>query len=137
MRRFLAGLLVGIVAGWVAAWWWLGQADRRGPIVSEQEPMRIALPDLPWGEKEEGEVPAAEPVVTDEVAEPVEKTAEDALARAREAIDISEPLMAYCARCRTKRPMQDPEPAVTKDGRPAARGTCPECDANMFRFVSA
>lgn len=47
-----------------------------------------------------------------------------------------EPLLAYCPRCRTKRPIQDPEPTVTKDGRSALRGTCPECGTNMFRFAS-
>jgi hypothetical protein len=134
MRRFIVGLLVGVAVGWVIAWWRLGRAGQVGLTEVGREPMRIALPDLPWG-KEEEEVPEAEPVAA-EVDGPAQEAAEEILARAREAVAGPEPLLAYCARCRTKRPIQDPEPTATSDGRPAVRGTCPECGAKMFRFVS-
>ncbi len=133
MRRFFVGLVVGAAAGWVGAWWWFGRFDRTELSEPGQEPMRIALPDLPWGD-EEGEVPSVEPAV-EEIAES-DGEAEDVTVHAEQAIAEDEPLDAYCARCRTKRPMQDPQPTATKDGRPAVRGTCPECDAKMFRFVS-
>lgn len=132
MRRFIVGLLVGAAAGWMIAWWRLGQAGQVSPVGPGEEPTRIPLPDLPWGEED---VSAPEPVIP-EAAEQVEAVSEDVLAYAREALESSEPLLAYCARCRAKRPIQDPEPAATRDGRPAVRGTCPECGANMFRFVS-
>lgn len=134
MKRFVFGLLVGAAAGWMVAWWRLeGSGDVHRPGGTE-EPMRIALPDMPWGDEEA--VPAVEPV-DDEATEPAAEDAdEEALARARDVAENDSELLAYCARCRTKRPVQNPEPAVAKDGRPAVRGTCPECGANMFRFVS-
>lgn len=135
MRRLVVGLLVGVVVGWAVAWWRLSRNRRPGLAEVGQEPMRIALPDLPWATETEEEVPAAEPV-GDEAAETAPQVADEALARARDAAASTEPLLAYCARCRTKRPIENVEPAVTKDGRPAVRGTCPECGANMFRFVS-
>lgn len=134
MRRFFIGLAVGAGAGWLVAWWQMGRTTGGGAAEMGQESTRIALPDLPWGDEEE-EVPETVPVET-EAAEVEQEVAEDVLAHARRAIEGPEPLLAYCARCRTKRPVQDPEPTATKDGRPAVRGTCPECGAKMFRFVS-
>ncbi len=133
MRRFIIGLLIGIALGWMVAWWRLGRAGQVGLTEEGREPLRIALPDLPQWEEEE--VPMPEPV-TAKFAEGAQEVAGDVLASARAAIAESEPLLAYCARCRVKRPIQNPEPTVTSDGRPAVRGTCPECGANMFRFVS-
>ncbi|MBS1252701.1 MAG: hypothetical protein MAG451_01743 [Anaerolineales bacterium] len=135
MRRFVIGMVVGFAAGWVAAWWRLSQVEPSGLVETGQEPMRIALPDMPWGGDGGEAVPVPEPVA-EEAAESTEGAAEDVVALARKALEGPEPLRGYCARCRAKRPIQDPEPTATKDGRPAVRGTCPECDANMFRFVS-
>ena len=134
MRRFVFGLLVGFGAGWAVAWWRLSHVRETGLMESGQEPMRIALPDMPWKADEETEIPTPEPVVDEEAEQ--EEAAEDVLVHAQKAIEGPEPLLAYCARCRAKQPIQDPEPAATKDGRPAVRGTCPECGAKMFRFVS-
>lgn len=134
MRRFFIGLLVGIIAGFVVAWWRLGRRAGMGPAQVEREPMRIALPDVPVGDGDEDEIPTVKPVGA-EAGGSVQDVA-DVLARAREAVAGPEPLMAYCARCRAKRAIQNPEPTASKDGRPAVRGTCPECGANMFRFVS-
>jgi hypothetical protein len=39
-------------------------------------------------------------------------------------------------RCKTKRPIQNAQRETTESGRPAARGTCPICGANMFTFLS-
>lgn len=54
----------------------------------------------------------------------------------REA-EVQVPLLGYCVRCREKREIQDAELTTTKDGRPALRGTCPECGATMFQFTGA
>jgi hypothetical protein len=45
-------------------------------------------------------------------------------------------ISGYCMRCKTKRPIQNAHRETTESGRPAARGTCPICGANMFTFLS-
>jgi len=42
----------------------------------------------------------------------------------------------YCMRCKTKRPIRNAQRETTESGRPAARGTCPICGANMFTFLA-
>jgi hypothetical protein len=42
----------------------------------------------------------------------------------------------YCMRCKTKRPILNARRETTESGRPAARGTCPVCGANMFTFLA-
>ena len=41
---------------------------------------------------------------------------------------------AYCVKCRTKREIKDPQEVSLKNGRPADKGTCPECGTNVFRI---
>ncbi|MDP6511280.1 MAG: DUF5679 domain-containing protein [Dehalococcoidia bacterium] len=41
---------------------------------------------------------------------------------------------AYCMKCRTKREMKNPEKITLKNGRPATRGTCPNCGTKMSRI---
>ena len=41
---------------------------------------------------------------------------------------------AYCVKCRTKREIKDPQEVTLKNGRPAVKGTCPECGINVFRI---
>jgi len=135
MRRFFVGLIVGVAVGWVAARWRFGQVGQVGQTEQGRDATQIPLPDLPWERGATDDVPAVEPVAV-QAAEPAQDVGEDVLVHARRAIAGAEPLLAYCARCRVKRPIQDPEPAATSDGRPAVRGVCPECGANMFRFVS-
>ena len=43
-------------------------------------------------------------------------------------------LEAYCVKCKTKRPIQNPEPYFTPTGRAAVRGTCPVCGTTLIRF---
>lgn len=53
-------------------------------------------------------------------------------------VEVEEPageVEAYCLRCRTRRPMDDPQAVITKDGRPGLKGTCPVCGGGMFRFT--
>jgi len=42
---------------------------------------------------------------------------------------------AYCVKCKTKRPMSNPERVVLKNGRHAMKGTCPVCGTKLTRFV--
>ena len=43
-------------------------------------------------------------------------------------------LVAYCFKCREKRPIQDPEPIHTSAGTPATRGKCPVCGTALVRM---
>ena len=43
-------------------------------------------------------------------------------------------MQAYCMKCRTQREMKDPQPTTMKNGRPATKGTCPECGTGMFKI---
>jgi DNA topoisomerase-1 len=47
---------------------------------------------------------------------------------------MSEPIEAYCVKCKTKRQMNDPQPVFTERGQPATRGTCPVCGTTLFRM---
>ena len=41
---------------------------------------------------------------------------------------------AYCARCKTKRIIKNPEETKMKNGRPAIKGFCSVCDCKVFRI---
>ena len=41
---------------------------------------------------------------------------------------------AYCVKCREKREIKNPQITELKNGRPAVKGTCPECGTNVFRI---
>ena len=43
-------------------------------------------------------------------------------------------LVAYCVKCRDKRPLQDPEAVYTSAGTPGTRGKCPVCGTAVFRM---
>ena len=43
----------------------------------------------------------------------------------------------YCVKCRTKREIQGATAVTLKNGKPATKGTCPECNTNMFRIGKA
>jgi len=40
----------------------------------------------------------------------------------------------YCVKCRTKREIQGATAVTLKNGKPATKGTCPECSTKMFRI---
>lgn len=42
----------------------------------------------------------------------------------------------YCMKCKAKREMKDVKKITMKNGRPAAKGVCPECGTNMFKILS-
>ena len=47
---------------------------------------------------------------------------------------MSDPLVAYCMKCKAKRPIQDAQPTFTKSGQPATTGVCPECGTTLYRM---
>jgi hypothetical protein len=45
--------------------------------------------------------------------------------------------MAYCMKCREKRPMEGAQPTTMKNGKPAMQGTCGTCGARLFKIGKA
>lgn len=46
-------------------------------------------------------------------------------------------VMAYCVKCKAKKPMKDAQQIQMKNGRPATTGTCPDCGTKMFKIGGA
>jgi ssDNA-binding Zn-finger/Zn-ribbon topoisomerase 1 len=44
-------------------------------------------------------------------------------------------VQAYCVKCRGKKIMKDAKEVTMKNGRLAAKGTCPDCGTRMFKFL--
>ena len=44
-------------------------------------------------------------------------------------------MLGYCLKCKTSRDMLNEERITMKNGRPAARGTCPVCGTGMFKIL--
>lgn len=42
------------------------------------------------------------------------------------------PRKAYCVRCKGKQAILNPERVTMKNGRPALKGRCAECDTGMY-----
>ena len=42
---------------------------------------------------------------------------------------------AYCVRCKTKVEVKNPEEVTMKNGRPAVRGQCADCDTKVYRIL--
>ena len=45
-----------------------------------------------------------------------------------------EAISGYCMKCRERREMKDTEQVTMKNGRPATRGKCSECDGGMYKI---
>ncbi|HEX7737860.1 MAG TPA: alpha/beta fold hydrolase [Ktedonobacteraceae bacterium] len=43
-------------------------------------------------------------------------------------------IIAYCVKCKQRRPMQDAHEVIMKNGRPAMRGVCPVCGTGLNRI---
>jgi hypothetical protein len=43
----------------------------------------------------------------------------------------------YCMKCKEKRDMDNVEEVTMKNGKPARKGTCPECSTKMFKIGAA
>ena len=50
---------------------------------------------------------------------------------------MTEEIKAYCMKCKAERVVQNVQIVTTKNGRPAANGTCPVCGTKMFKFLPA
>ncbi len=47
-------------------------------------------------------------------------------------------MVFYCVKCRAKKDVgEDFETLTLKNGRPAAKGKCPDCGTKMFKIVAA
>lgn len=46
----------------------------------------------------------------------------------------TEPIIAYCVKCKEKREMREPEAVYTATGTPGTKGVCSVCDTNMFKM---
>ncbi len=57
--------------------------------------------------------------------------------RAAPAPEAAGDIEGYCMRCRARRTMAGVRIETTETGRRAARGTCPVCGANMYKFLPA
>jgi hypothetical protein len=81
---------------------------------------------------------AAAPTPTPAIASPPSSaaSAEVPAAEAEAIAEADTEISGYCMRCKTKRPIQNAHRETTESGRPAARGTCPICGANMFTFLA-
>jgi len=47
---------------------------------------------------------------------------------------MTEELLAYCVKCRTKRPIKEAQAVFTEAGQPGTRGVCPVCGTTLFRM---
>jgi len=45
------------------------------------------------------------------------------------------PTNGYCLRCKTKRPMDNVTHVKMKNGRPAVKGKCSNCETKMFAIL--
>ena len=41
----------------------------------------------------------------------------------------------YCVKCKAKKVMADAEQVIMKNGRPAAKGKCPDCGTGMYKIM--
>ncbi len=40
----------------------------------------------------------------------------------------------YCVKCKAKKEIKGAEKVTLKNGRPAVKGTCPDCGTKIFRI---
>ena len=98
-------------------------------------PPTPAAPPAPAAVTSATATPAPAPPPADKP--PVSATSADIVADTSEVGGIAEiEISGYCMRCKTKRQIQNAHRETTESGRPAARGTCPVCGANMFTFLA-
>lgn len=43
-------------------------------------------------------------------------------------------IKAYCVKCREKKEMVDPQEGFTRNGKPIAKGKCPDCGTTICRI---
>lgn len=47
---------------------------------------------------------------------------------------MAAPVEGYCVKCKAKKVMKDDQDITMKNGRPAVKGTCPDCGTGMFKI---
>lgn len=50
---------------------------------------------------------------------------------------MTEEVKAYCVKCKAQQIVKDVQFVTTKNGRPAAQGTCPVCGTKMYKFLKS
>lgn len=100
----------------ILAWYKEGRQEKSSsaPVLQQQAPAK--------------EAPAAHESDVPQVQEEKEAAAPP--------IEGSADVEAYCVKCRQKRIMQSATKIVTKNGRTAMEGRCPECGTKLFRFIA-
>ena len=105
-----------VVAGGLAVAWAFLRGRSEPELFAPGGPAAAQPPSTP---------PSAEPAPAQPAA-PVEPAP---------ASSDAEEAEGYCVRERKKVQIKDPERTTTKNGRPALKGTCPDCGAKIFRFL--
>lgn len=41
----------------------------------------------------------------------------------------------YCVKCKASKEMKDEQKVTMKNGRPAAKGKCPDCGTGMYKIL--
>ncbi len=123
---------------------WPGQATR--PVSEELASGLFEEIPLPSGQEDwiEGapalesielieETSAAEAQIEEEVLSAVELP--PASIEQAEQVAPAEEILAYCVKCKTKRPMLHPYQVMMANERMALKDSCPECGTTLFRFI--
>ncbi len=50
------------------------------------------------------------------------------------AVGVNNMTQAYCVKCRKKVEVKDAKKVTMKNGRPATKGKCPDCDTGVYRI---
>ena len=48
---------------------------------------------------------------------------------------MSNQIFAYCFKCKQKKEVKDAQEVITKNGKRAIKGVCPDCGTKMFKFL--
>jgi cytoskeletal protein RodZ len=159
LKRVFWLLLIG-AGGWLLWRWWRQRQEEfsaQTPYLARLEPrpqpapaapaptppMPASTPPVPPSTPE----PASTPSVSTPAPKPAASAAppassarqEPAAAQGADAVEAASnglgAIIAYCPRCKAKRPVNHPHQETTESGRRAARGTCPVCGGNIFTFL--
>jgi pimeloyl-ACP methyl ester carboxylesterase len=114
-----------------------------GISLHEEQPQRIAELVLQWSESRlpvalpvstsnNPAVPAHRPVAEEAPAQAQAEEAQNTTADVEPA--SSSQAEAYCARCKTRRPIRNAREVTMKNGRIAVRGECMVCGTQIFRM---
>jgi hypothetical protein len=126
-----------VVVSWLI-WMRLRQRqDEFAATTPQFAPPRTFTPPMPAAHPTPAAAPTRQPAEDEPSAVAQAPASADIAADVFESNGTTETeISGYCMRCKTKRPIQNALRETTESGRPAARGTCPICGANMFTFLA-